>query len=62
MKKKTDRKQTEYFTLENMDGHIYCGANTEKIAKKICFEMSNEGICYKRRVGDRNYKKFAFMW
>lgn len=60
--KKTVRKQTEYFTLENMDGHIYCGANTLKIAKKICLEMSNEGICYKRRVGDRKYKKFAFMW
>ena len=43
---KTVRKQTEYFTLENMDGHIYCGANTLKIAKKICFEMSNEGICW----------------
>lgn len=32
--KKTVRKQTEYFTLENMDGHIYCGANTLRIAKK----------------------------
>lgn len=62
MRKKTVRKQTEYFTLENMDGHIYCGANTLKIAKKICHEMSNEGICYRRRCFDRNYKKFAFMW
>ena len=59
---KAVRKQTEYYTLENMDGHIYCGASTLKMAKKMCHEMSNEGICYKRKVGHRNYKKFAFMW
>lgn len=54
-------KKIKYYTLENIDGHIYCGANTIKIAKKICSEFSNEGICYERTVGE-NTKKFKFMW
>lgn len=54
-------KKIKYYTLENIDGNIYCGANTIKIAKKICSEFSNEGICYERIVGE-NTKKFKFMW
>ena len=54
-------KKIKYYTLENADGHIYCGANTLKIAKKICSEFSNEGFCYERIVG-KTTKKFKFMW
>nr|DAQ67180.1 MAG TPA: hypothetical protein [Caudoviricetes sp.] len=55
-------KKVYYYTIESMDGRIYCGTAKLKQAKKICEEFSNEGICFKRLVGDRNYKKFAFMW
>ena len=54
-------KKIKYYTLENIDGHIYCGASTLKIAKKICSEFSNEGIFYERIVG-KTTKKFKFMW
>lgn len=54
-------KKIKYYTLENFDGYIYCGASTLKIAKKIYKEFSNEGICYKRIVGT-DKKKEAFIW
>lgn len=54
-------KKIKYYTLENTDGHIYCGTSTLKIAKKICSEFSNEGICYERIIG-KTTKKFKFMW
>lgn len=55
-------KKIYYYTIESMDGKIYCGTAKLKQAKKICDEFANDGICFKRLVGDRNYKKFAFMW
>lgn len=60
--KKAERKQAVYYTLENMDGHIYCGAATKKLAKKVCWEMSYNGVCYKRKCGDSSYKKIEFIW
>lgn len=54
-------KKIKYYTLENLDGHIYCGTSTLKLAKKFYREFSNEGVCYKRIVG-KDYKKFKFMW
>lgn len=56
------KKTIYYYTIENLDGKIYCGANKLNLAKDMADRMSNEGICYKRKVGDLNYKKFAFMW
>ena len=55
-------KNIYYYTLESMDGRVYFGARTKKLAKKYYKEASNDGICYKRMVGNRNYKKFMFMW
>lgn len=54
-------KKVIYYTLENNDGHVYCGASTLRVAKKMYQEFSNEGVCYKRIVGS-NYKKIAFIW
>lgn len=56
------RKNIYYFTLEDMEGHIHLGANTRRLAKKMMELAGNEGICYKRRVGDARFKKFCFMW
>jgi hypothetical protein len=55
-------KKTFYYTLEDMEGHISLGANTKRLAKKMMGLAGNEGIRYKRKVGDAGYKKFAFMW
>lgn len=55
-------KNIYYYTLENNDGHIYMGTNTKRLAKKMIKECSNEGICYKRKVGDKKYCKFMFIW
>ena len=54
-------KKIKYYTLENLDGHIYCSTSTLKLARKFCREFSNEGICYMRIVAN-NVKKFKFMW
>ena len=55
-------KKLYYYTLESMDGRVYFGTSTKRLAKKHYAEASNEGICYKRMVGDNRYKKFMFMW
>ena len=62
------KKNIYYFTLEDMEGHIKLNVATNKLAKDLlkadkhsCM-LGNEGICYKRKVGDNGYKKFMFMW
>jgi hypothetical protein len=55
-------KKIYYYTLESMDGRVYFGTSTKRLAKKHYAETSNEGICYKRLVGNNRYKKFMFMW
>ena len=55
-------KKIYYYTLESMDGRVYFGTSTKRMAKKHFAEASNEGICYKRMVGNNKYKKFMFMW
>lgn len=55
------KRRIYYYTLENMDGHIYMGCATKKLAKKLAGEVSNEGICYKRCVGNKKVK-FQFIW
>ena len=56
------KKNIYYFTLEGLDGKIKLTTATRKLAKKFSPQCGNEGICYKRKVGDAGYKKFAFMW
>lgn len=59
------KKAVYYYTLEDMQGNVHMGATTKRLAKKLLAggELTlNEGICYKRKVGDAGYKKFAFMW
>lgn len=51
-----------YYTLEDHLGHIRMACNSRRIARKLVDECGSEGICYKRKVGDAGYKKFAFMW
>ena len=51
-----------YYTLEDNLGHIRMACNSRRIARKMVEECGSEGICYKRKVGDARYKKFAFMW
>ena len=51
-----------YYSLENMEGKIRLFCATKKLAKKLFSDSGNEGVCYKRMVGDTRYKKFAFMW
>ena len=55
-------KKIFYYTLEDIDGNIKLTTATRKLAKKFSSQCGNEGICYKRKVGDAGYKKFAFMW
>ena len=47
-------KKIYYYTLESMDGRVYFGTSTKRLAKKHFAEASNEGICYKRLVGDNS--------
>lgn len=61
------KKNIYYYTLEDMEGHIKIATATRRLAvalvtKDIYNLVGNEGICYKRKVGDAKYKKFAFIW
>lgn len=56
------KKWIFYYTLEDMEGRVKLTCATRGLAKKFASQCGNEGICYKRRVRDENYKKFAFMW
>lgn len=55
-------KSIFYYTLEDMNGHIKLTCATRALAKMFYSQCGNEGICYKRKVGDKKYQKFAFMW
>ena len=61
------KKNIYYYTLEDMEGHIKIATATRRLAVALVTKdrdnlVGNEGICYKRRVGDAKYKKFAFIW
>ena len=56
------KKWIYYYTLEGMDGKIKLTCATKGIAKQFASQCGNEGICYKRKVRDEKFKKFAFMW
>lgn len=56
------KKNIYYFTLEGLDGKIKLTTATKALAKKFFSQCGNEGICYKRKVGDAKFKKFEFMW
>ena len=60
-------KRIYYYTLEDMEGHIKIAAANRGLAVALLKAddgslLGNEGICYKRKVGDAKYKKFAFIW
>lgn len=56
------KKWMFYYTLEGLDGKVKLTCATKGLAKRFMPQCGNEGICYKRKVGDAGYKKFAFMW
>lgn len=56
------KKNIYYFTLESMEGRIKLSTATKALAKQFYSQCGNEGICYKRKVGDPKYKKLMFMW
>ena len=60
-------KKVFYYTLEDMEGHQKIAAATRRLAVALLKDddgslLGNEGICYKRKVGDAKYKKFEFIW
>ena len=55
-------KAIYYYTIEDIRGKVRIACSTRRLAKRLVDECGYDGICYKRKVGDATYKKFAFMW